>query len=501
MWSAPERHHDSRSRLMEGLVGLSALAGCGGSDGPTNGSGSSNQVASVVVSPNTLAMYVGESRPLKATVKNEEGAALSGHTVEWATGDPAIVTVSSSGVVTAVALGSASITATSEGKSGNATASVAGTVAFASVAAGGAHTCALTATGEAYCWGRGESGQLGVPAPTTRCPADGGPVACSRVPIAVSAGLVFSRIAGGGAHTCGLTADGTGYCWGNNGYGQLGDNSTTDRFTPVPVATSLKFTAIDGGVWHTCALTAAGTVHCWGRNDLGQLGDGTALLRLTPVAVIGGVTFKSIGAGGFDIGHTCGLASDGGAWCWGANDKGQRGDGTQDGAAIPHSAPAPVSGGILFTSLSAGLGGHNCALSTQGPAYCWGANEFGAVGDGSDQTHTFPVAVGGGLTFVQLAAGGFIGHTCGVAEAGAAYCWGENSVGQVGDGSSSDRYAPAPVSGGLVFTTMDAGFRHTCGVTTSGILYCWGGNGAGQLGNNVDNPPWSYVPVKVVGQP
>ena len=106
-------------------------------------------------------------------------------------------------------------------------------VAFGSVFAGGAHTCALTATGAAYCWGRGESGQLGVPPPTTTCMTDAGAYPCSKIPVQTAGGLIFTKLAGGGAHTCGLTGDGSAYCWGKNDRGQLGDNSTTNRNAPV----------------------------------------------------------------------------------------------------------------------------------------------------------------------------------------------------------------------------------------------------------------------------
>ena len=116
---------------------------------------------------------------------------------------------------------------------------------FSSVYAGGAHTCALTAAGNAFCWGRGESGQLGVPAPTTTCQTDGGPFSCSMIPIPVATGLGFVRLALGGAHTCALLSDGTAFCWGNNASGQLGDGTTTNRDRPVPVSTGLKFTSIE----------------------------------------------------------------------------------------------------------------------------------------------------------------------------------------------------------------------------------------------------------------
>jgi alpha-tubulin suppressor-like RCC1 family protein len=370
-------------------------------------------------------------------------------------------------------------------------------VAFGSVSAGGAHTCALTTSGAAYCWGRGESGQLGVPSPPSTCLTDAGFSPCSMVPVAVGGGLTFTELAGGGAHTCGLTSTGSVYCWGDNASGQVGDNSTTDRSAPVAVASILTFASIDAGAQHTCALTGTGAAWCWGLNSRGQLGDGTTDNSSVPVAVSGGLTFQQIAAGGFFHGDTCGLANNGAAWCWGDNERGQLGIGSADVAS--HSTPAPVSGGLTFTQLTAGLGRHACGLTATGAAWCWGENTYGALGNRSRKDQAVPVPVFGGLSFTQIIAGGFIGHTCALTGGGAGYCWGENEMGAVGDGTTRDRTTPSAVAGGLVFLTIDAGYRHSCARSSTGTVYCWGANGAGQLGNNSNSR--SSVPVEVFAQP
>jgi uncharacterized protein YjdB len=441
-------------------------------------------VASVTLSPAQLTLLALVSQQLTAITRDQAGNELTGRLVTWATSDQTVATVAATGLVTGVGPGSATITATSEGKSGSAAASIISSVTFSSVIAGGAHTCALTAGGEAWCWGRGESGQLGIPVPVLTCLTDAGPFPCSAAPVAVGGGLAFTHIVGGGAHTCGLTSDGTAYCMNASGH-------------PVPVATGLKFASIDAGAHHTCALTSNGAAYCWGRNDRGQLGDGTTNGQNVPVAVVGNHTFQLIAAGGFSIGSTCALSSNGSAYCWGDNERGQLGLGIADMNA--HPVPAPVSGTLTFAALTVGLGRHACGLTGTGAAYCWGENSFGALGDGSAVDRSTPVAVTGGHAFVQVMAGGFIGHTCGLTSNGTAYCWGENSVGQVGDGSFTDRLAPTPVTGGLSFSRLDAGFRHTCGPSTTGTVYCWGSGGAGQLGNNSDSG--SEVPTKVFGQP
>jgi alpha-tubulin suppressor-like RCC1 family protein len=470
--------------------------------------GAATPVATVTVLPANFTIPIGATYQLAATAQDANGNVLTGRSIAWSTSDAAIATVSASGLVTAFAAGAATITATSEGQNGGAslTVVVASTTTYESVATGGAHTCALTPDGSAYCWGRGESGQLGVAPPATTCPLDGGPRACSLVPVAVSGGLAFEQLAGGGAHTCGLTSDGTAYCWGRNTSGQLGDNSTTLRTAPVPVVTTLKFAVLDAGGSHTCALTSTGVGYCWGLNDRGQLGDGTTTNRSAPVAVTGGHIFESIVAGGFetdfDSGHTCAVVSNGVAYCWGHNERGQLGIGSGGLGSedlTPHPVPTLVTGSHVFDVVTAGLGRHTCGLTDAGAAYCWGENTFGALGNGLQIDSNLPVAVSGGLAFEQLIAGGFIGHTCALTASDDAYCWGENERGQVGDGTAVDRLTPVAVAGDHSFTSIDAGFRHTCGLVATGNLYCWGSGAAGQLGNNSTSQ--SNVPVEVAGNP
>jgi alpha-tubulin suppressor-like RCC1 family protein len=370
------------------------------------------------------------------------------------------------------------------------------TQTFKAVAAGGAHSCALAEDGSAYCWGRSESGQLGAPG-TTSCPLDPDVFPCALLPVAVTGGMTFDQITAGGSHTCARTADGTAYCWGNNVFGQLGNNSTASSQAPVAVATELRFEVLDAGANHTCGITTGGTSVCWGRNDRGQLGDETTTNRLVPVAVSGEHAFLVLTVGGFNIGHTCGLLSGGAAYCWGDNERGQLGNGSADIAS--HTIPVAVAGSLTFASLSAGLGRHTCGLGADGSAYCWGENAYGALGDGSSTQRTTPVPVASNGTFAQIRAGGFIGHSCGLTAAGSAFCWGENERGQVGDGTAIDRLSPVAVVGGLVFADVQAGFRHTCGLTTDHTLYCWGSGAAGQLG--INSKAQMNAPTQVLVQP
>ena len=466
----------------------------------------SSLVETVAVIPGVVSITVGDTLRLTTLARGDVGNPLLGRSVVWETSSASTVTVSETGLATGVGAGAANITATIEGKVGVADVTVSPrfpAAIFSTVAAGGAHTCGLTASGATHCWGRDESGQLGVVPPVTTCLGDQA-FPCGLVPFPVAGAPAFVQLSAGGAHTCGLTSDGSAWCWGSNTNGQLGDSSLTARHTPMAVATTMKFTSISAGFDHTCALTSGGAAWCWGANRNGELGDSTRTRRLLPVPVRGpdGVTFVQIAAGGVggDFGgFTCARSRTDAAWCWGANNRAQLGRGTRDFAG--YAQPGVVSGGLTFATLVVGLGNHVCGLTTEGSAYCWGGNGNGALGDGTNIDSFLPLAVPGGLAFTQLTAGGYFeaGHTCGLTNAGAAYCWGDNDIGAVGDGTMGGRRTPVAVAGNHRFTSLSAGHRHTCGRRVDGALFCWGSGRTGQLGTSATAS--SALPLKVTGQP
>jgi alpha-tubulin suppressor-like RCC1 family protein len=358
------------------------------------------------------------------------------------------------------------------------------TLATVQVVTGGSHTCALAPSGQTYCWGKNDSGQLGDNTTTDR-----------NAPVAVQqGGVTFASITAGAGYTCGLTSAGAAYCWGRN-VGQLGDNTTAQRTTPVAVQQGgVTFTSMTAGENHTCGLTGASQAYCWGSNWAGQLGDNTTTTRLTPVAVQqGGVTFTSITVGTY---HTCALTGAGAAYCWGLNNFGQLGDNTTTNRSTP---VAVQQGGVTFASITAGWY-HTCGLTGAGAAWCWGVNWYGGLGDNTATDRSTPVAVQqSGLTFTSITTGKL--HTCGITGAGAAYCWGLNANGQLGDQTTTERHTPVAVGGGVSWSVVvsSEAAGHTCAVKLSShLIYCWGWNSNGQLGDQTTTDRSSPVQASAI---
>jgi alpha-tubulin suppressor-like RCC1 family protein len=355
-----------------------------------------------------------------------------------------------------------------------------GALSFAAVSAGDQYSCGVTTVGAAYCWGENflAPGVLGDGTRTQRL-----------TPVLVAGGLTFAAVSAASQHTCGVTTAGAAYCWGLNRSGSLGDGTLDDgfRLSPGLVVGGVNFAALSVGGDHACGVTAAGAAYCWGSNWQGQAGDGTALTsRSSPVPVTGGLTFAAVSAGET---HTCGVTIEGTAYCWGYNTHSQLGEETRINRSSPE---APVAGGLTFTAVSAGSQ-HTCGVTVAVAAYCWGANDRGQLGDGAKADQWSPVPVAGAARFTAVSAG--FAHTCGVTTTGATYCWGANDHGQLGNGTTTDASGPVRVAGGVRFAAVSAGRSHTCGVTAGGVPYCWGENRRGQLGDGTTTD--RHLPVRV----
>ena len=284
-------------------------------------------------------------------------------------------------------------------------------------------------------------------------------------------------VAAGGGYTCAVTRGGGVECWGTNGSGQLGARSPASSSVPVHVAALRgRASTVTTGEQHGCALLRSGRIACWGANESGQLGDGTRRDRRKPTRVRGLVgRAVAVSAG---LAYTCALLKAGVVECWGANQFGQLGDGSLDDRVRPVRVRG-LPGAVV--RLSAG-GRHTCAVMRRGAVECWGADYWGQLGDGRAREHSGPVRVRRLPRAAGVDAG--LDYTCAVTRDGAVECWGANAYGQLGNGTTVGRRLPQRVRGHAAeAVAVSAAERHTCAVLRSGATACWGANGSGQLGN------------------
>jgi alpha-tubulin suppressor-like RCC1 family protein len=318
---------------------------------------------------------------------------------------------------------------------------VAGLSNVVDVAAGGKHSCALLDDTTVRCWGRNTLGELG---------DDSASGARSTTPVTVYALDIVTQLAAGDGSTCALRSDGTVACWGSNAYGQLGDGTNTSSDVPVLVSGLNDAVAIDGMRFHYCALRSGGSVMCWGSNLSGQLGNGSSGAGAhsnVPVTVRSSTLLHptlfnvvSIAAGN---NHGCATLASGAARCWGLG----------TGGALGHGAWTNSSYAVSVSSLTnavdvAAGGGSSCALRSNGSVRCWGDNDHGELGNGDDTATNVPVSVGMSPLWLGNAIDIDSGydHACVAKSNGSIWCWGSNNNGQLGNGSNFDSELPVGVA-------------------------------------------------------
>jgi alpha-tubulin suppressor-like RCC1 family protein len=438
-------------------------------------SAASNAVDAILLAPALDTLEAFSSEMIGRILKDSQGNVLTGREIRWTSSNPAVAAIDPlTGLMTGVDRGTVTITATSEGKTATATRVV--VIKYRSISAGTMHACDIASGGIVWCWGlNGAEGRLGSP--------QLGETSMTNVPTKLPGDLRFAQLSTYGRHTCGITLGGKAYCWGYNGWGALGSGSTAGQSaTPMEVSGNLTFRSISAGADHTCGVTTDNRGYCWGNNDWRQLGTGTVYSG-TPVLVSNALSFAKITAG---TGFTCGITTGGATYCWGANSIGQVGDGGKIsyGNAFV-STPQQVVGGQTFQSVTLG-NQFACAVTTTGQGYCWGSNnsKLGNGPNGIDSSS--PVQVTGGLSFQTISAG--YGHACGVTTAQQVYCWGLNGSGQLGANVAN---GSTPVRAGTVDAIEVAASgigtgsgAHSCAISKNRLtVWCWGRNDTGQLGN------------------
>lgn len=330
----------------------------------------------------------------------------------------------------------------------------------AAIYTGGSTACVVRESGQTVCWGDSEFGEVG----------DGFSVdRVEPVPILDSTRLVSLK----SDHACAVMTNGSVRCWGRNNRGQLGNGTTTGSATPVTVSGLSSVVDIGVGSDFSCALRDNGTVYCWGGNDIGQLGDGTIVAKDEPVMVstLFNVTDIAVGTA-----FACAVREGGDVWCWGSNSF------LSLGATGLTSSRTPVQAtSIVDAETISAHGGHVCVVTRSGGVQCWGRNNRGQLGNGSTMDSA---AASNPLTsgIEQVACGE--NHTCVRATDGAVRCWGGNASGQLGVVAGADvRTPPATPLAGLAAVSVSTSFEGTCVVLSSGSPMCWGRNTDGQLGD------------------
>lgn len=367
---------------------------------------------------------------------------------------------------------------------------------FRAIYAGYKHTCAIDYRNRVWCWGKNTSGFM---LTNTGGFLGDGTEIDRPYPVEAQfpAGVEIEKVSPGIGHTCALDSLGKVWCWGNNAKGQLGTGDNVMSTVPVPIldvtdeGSEVIFTDVDSGANHSCALSESKDVWCWGSNTQSQLG-AQVTGDSTSIPVKAASNAEILEAGGY---FNCIINEFNETWCWGNNSYAQLGIGTNIGDfGVPQ-----LNDATALEVISCG-GGHSCGKDVDDLWFCWGYNNKSQIGSGSsDNKVSSPelVQIPSGVTMANMIPGAQ-DHTCGIDILGRIFCWGANDFGKLGDGTITDSEFPRMVLStvGLEFTSVAASAYSTCAIDTDGNAWCWGGNDSGQLGDNTTTD--STIPVPVI---
>jgi alpha-tubulin suppressor-like RCC1 family protein len=364
--------------------------------------------------------------------------------------------------------------------------------AWTQVASGGSHSCAINNDGTLWCWGANASGQLGI-----------GTTAANQEPAQVGSDTNWQSIATGVDHSCAIKTDGTLWCWGGNSKSQLGNGGTTDSTDPIQIGSNTDWTAISLGNKFSCATKINQSLWCWGDNSAGQLSyDKATPVFSTPQQESSMSSWNKVATGN---GNTCAITNSQALYCWGDNSYGQLtlNNITTTDSSTPQQIyeDGPVAATTPFTAQDVAVGdGQSCAIKTDGTLWCWGNNSSGQLGVGTTSSLTTPHQVSHTTTWREVNAGDH--HTCAIDADYVGYCWGLNDSGQLAAGNLLNTDSPRLFDTSENWQAIDSGELHSCGLkTVSGsslyTLWCGGGNNYGQLG--ISSTANQSVPQQITG--
>lgn len=371
-------------------------------------------------------------------------------------------------VIAAVGLAPVALTAPAAGSEVAVAAQVPPTP-WASVAPGFSHSCGIQVDGTLWCWGYNGNGELGL-----------GDLEARRVPtkVDIDNGAGWIDVATGRLHTCGVRANHTLWCWGYNGYGQLGLGDIVDRDIPTQVGSESDWAEVTLGDSHTCAVKTDHTLWCWGTNLWGEAGGYGGGYKSVPTQVDADDDWASVAAG---VDYTCALRLDQTLWCWGINVSGELGVGSDLDAFYE---PTEVSGGGQWLSVSPSRtlegGNHTCAIKVDETLWCWGWHRYGALGLGGHTDQASPAEVAADQQWISVGSGGY--HTCAVRADHTLWCWGRNTWYQLGRGGTHQHNLPRQVGDGHFWERVAIGGQCSAAFGRGLGLWGWGDNREGQLG-------------------
>lgn len=395
-----------------------------------------------------------------------------------------------------------------------------GGISYLSISAGRFSTCGITSGFALRCWGLNSNSQLGLGDTTNRLS-----------PTVVDPGVSYSSISLGYNHVCGIMQTTLQLkCWGSGTNGKLGNGSLVNRSTPGLVDMAVSFLSVELGFNHTCAVTSTNELKCWGNNNNGQLGDGSLTDRYLPAIVNPGVQYQRINSSNL---RTCAITVGNRTQCWGSNTYNLVASeptrqltprlindsriyqqisasrestwGISEGQLFVWGLLMNNSIGPIYTlpkriqtpeipAFIAAGSDHQCFISTSKKLFCRGSNAFGQLGIGSISTYeTDFLSVDASESYDLVSVG--VEHTCAVTESQNVKCWGQNSSGQLGNGTTINSSVPQTVTLGFSISKVATASGTSCALNLTGQVYCWGASPTGQLGNNTTTT--SLVPVQV----